>query len=189
MVIVMISLIFFGMMQVVLKLNAEQVQQWAAFRTARCRVVGFNDAFVDKGWHAANIIISGRMLAPQYEQSADSAAGDSQALSLLMRNRSDWQRSREMYMLGDSTTCGAYFLQPGTVGELEPWFNYEAWEHLPSVPPATTFDVYEANVQQSYGLTIAQLIPFLGASFGTTNATLKCNVRIENHFPLYLEVD
>ena len=171
MVIVMISLIFFGMMQVVVKINAEQVQQWAAFRASRSRVVGFNDAFVDKVWHAASVINSGKMLAPEEGMTAIQQLG------------------RETYMIGDNTTGGEYFAHGGTVGELSPWFNYEAWDHLPALPAATTFDVYDGGVQQDYSLDIARLIPFLAASFGTTNAVLKCDVKMDNHFPLYLNVN
>ncbi len=163
-VMVMVSLVFFGMLQVVLKLNAEQVQQWAAFGAARSRIVGLNDAVVEKVWLVGNILNSGKMLAPEQGLSA-------------VAQVDDWE----------STRIPEFLNQAGTAWELAPWLNYEQWEHLPRPPPATAADAYQVQVQQDYPLILAQMLPFLAGSFGTTNAVLQSDVTLENHFPLYFQ--
>jgi len=166
-VIVMFSLIFFGMLQVVLKLHGEWVQQWAAYAGARSRVVGFNDAIVQKAWFIANIMNSGEMLAPQTGLSAVSQVGV------------------------ESTAIPIFIQTEGTVYELAPQLNYEAWDNrdLYSLGPATPFEQYTAQGKQNYQLTIAQLIPMLGSSFGQTNLMLQSQVTLENHAPFYLEIN
>ena len=56
------------------------------------------------------------------------------------------------------------------------------------MPGFTGGDEYTATIQQDFPLRVAALFPFLAGSFGTTNATLKSSVSLENHFPLYLDI-
>ena len=163
-VIMMLSLVLFGMIQVALALHADQVQKCATSAAARSRVVGFNDAVVEKAWVFGNILNSGAMLSPQTGLS-------------------------EVAQTGVEVESIPLFLQSaGTVSELSPQLEYADWKHLPSMPPFTDADLYTAQMQQDYPLHVASLFPFLAASFGTTNVTLKTSVTIENHFPLYLQV-
>ncbi|MDD2709835.1 MAG: pilus assembly protein [Verrucomicrobiae bacterium] len=163
MALVLVSFILFGMMQVLLKLNAEQIQQWAAYAAARGRVVGFNDSVIEKNWLIGNIINSGRMLAP------------SGGLTPIA------QASTEQYAI-------PLFLQkPHGAHELFPQLNYESWESLPSFSGATISDQFDATPKQSFPLVIAQLIPLIEGAFGTTNATLQTTVSMENHFPFYMD--
>ncbi len=165
-VVVMISLVFFGMLQVVLKLNAEQVQQWAAFAGARSRVVGFNDALVEKVWLVGNILNSGAMTAPYQGLTAPAQA----------------DVENDLY-----ASEGSFMMTARTAWELRPQFNYEQWSQISDLPGANSFDAYHATSSQNYPLLIAQALPFLAGSFGTTNAVLQTDVILENHFPFYLQ--
>ncbi len=163
-VIMMLSLVLFGMFQVVLMLHAEQVQHWAVFAAARSRVVGFNDAVVQKSWVIGNILNSGAMLTPQ-------------------------QGLTEIAQTGVEVDSIPLFLQSaGTVDELSPQFDYADWRHLPSLPPFTDMDLYTAEIQENHPMRVAQLFPFLAASFGRTNLVMQSTVTLENHFPFYLQV-
>ncbi|MBI4023456.1 MAG: pilus assembly protein [Verrucomicrobia bacterium] len=164
-VLVMISLLFFGMMQVMLAYHADQVQSWAAYAGARSRIVGFNDAVVEKAWLIANILNSGAMLTPN------------QGLSSVAQ-------------VGVELEAIPVFLQSaGTAWELEPQLNYAQWNNLPALPPATTADAYTVDMDRTYPMAIAQMIPMLYASFGVSNMTLHSEVTLENHFPFYLQVN
>lgn len=160
----LLSLVLFGMIQVALKIHAEQVQQWAVFAASRSRVVGFNDAVVNKAWAIGNILNSGAMLTPQTGLT-------------------------EVAQVGVEVDAIPVFLQSaGTVDELAPQFSYADWKHLPPVPGFSGSDQYTATIEQDFPLRVAAILPFLAGSFGTTNATLKSTVSLENHFPLYLDI-
>lgn len=161
--IMIVSLILFGMLQVAVAYQAEQVQKWAIFAAARARVVGFNDGVVHKAWAVANILNCGAMEAPtpgltELQQSAL----EDQAIPL-------------------------FFQTAGTVSELSPQLDYTDWETLQALPAAGAGDLYTADIQQDFPLRIASLFPFLSASFGGTNLVLRTPVSLENHFPYYLD--
>src|SRR5207237_1789445 len=74
-VMIVVSFIFFGLLQVSLLINASQVLDLAAFNSARSKVVGFHDGIVYKTFRVANIPNAGRMLVPgpgrdEYDQLA-----------------------------------------------------------------------------------------------------------------------
>lgn len=164
-IIVLLSFIFFGMLQVALKVQAEQVQQWAAYASGRSRIVGFNDTVVDKAWVIANILNSGIMTTPDPGLS-------------------------EVAQTGVEVEAIPLFLQSaGTVWELSPQLDYADWQRLPMPPTAIATDTYVADVQQNFPLRVAGMIPFLGASIGVTNVTLRSAVTFENHYPLYLQTE
>jgi hypothetical protein len=164
-VIVLISFILFGMLQVAMKFHAEQVQQWATFAGARSRIVGFNDAVVQKAWFIGNIMNSGAMLDPYQGLSSIAQVGV------------------------EDEVIGIFLQSDGTAYELAPQLNYVGWKDLPMLTPYTTADQYTAAGEQDYPLAIAGLIPMLASSFGRTNVLLQSNVTLENHFPFYLNVN
>jgi Flp pilus assembly protein TadG len=63
-VIVVVSLIFFGLFQVSLLFEASQILDFAAYTTARSRTVGFNDGIVTKAFQVSSIPNAGAMLVP-----------------------------------------------------------------------------------------------------------------------------
>jgi hypothetical protein len=63
-VIVVVSLVFFGLLQVSLLINASQVLDFAAFTAARSKTVGFHDGIVYKAFRVSNIPNAGKMLVP-----------------------------------------------------------------------------------------------------------------------------
>jgi hypothetical protein len=159
-VLVLMSFILFGMLQVVVKINAEQVQQWAVFASARARIVGYGDGGVQKMFLVGNILNSGPMIAPQSGLSAVT------------------QSSIELDQIST-------YLGPGPVygsDELE----YQRWDQFPTATPASATDQHVASAEQDFPLEIAGLIPMLSASFGGSNMVLQTEVTLENHFPLYL---
>ncbi len=162
-VLVLLSFVLFGMLQVALKLNAEQVQNFGSYVAARSRIVGFNDGVVQKAWLIGNILNSGEMLAP--EEGLTAVA----------------QVAVEYWAISD-------FLQSSyTAWELQPQLNYEFWESFPGVSSAGPFDTYTANSEYAFPLVIAQALPILAGSMGGTNATIRSAVTMENHFPYYLQ--
>jgi hypothetical protein len=164
-VIVLMSVILFGMLQVAIKFHAEQVQQWAMFAGARSRIVGFNDSVVQKAWFVGNIMNSGAMLDPYQGLSSVAQVGMEDDL------------------------IGTFLQSSGTAYELAPQLNYAGWKTLPQFAPYTTADQFMATGEQDFPLVIAQLLPILAASFGTTNVVLHSDVTLENHFPFYLNVN
>jgi hypothetical protein len=64
-VIIIVTLIFFGLLQVALLINAKQILDFSAYATARSKTVGFHDGIVYKAFRVANIPNAGRMTVPQ----------------------------------------------------------------------------------------------------------------------------
>ncbi|MCC7519155.1 MAG: hypothetical protein IT578_08220 [Verrucomicrobiae bacterium] len=160
---VLLSFVLFGMLQVAVALHGKQIQDFGSFVAARSRIVGFNDGVVRKAWLIGNILNSGEMLAPEAGLSAPS------------------QVAVESWAIPQ-------FLQSSyTAWELQPQLNYEFWEHFPSVAAAGPFDTYTATSEYGFPLVFARAIPLLAESFGGTNATLRSAVTLENHFPYYLQ--
>lgn len=161
--IMIVSLILFGMLQVALGYQAEQVQKWAIFAAARSRVVGFNDGVVHKAWAVANILNCGAMKSP------------SSGLTELQQSALEDQ------------AIPLFFQTAGTVSELSPQLDYTGWETLQALPAAGGEDLYTADIRQDFPLRIVSLFPFLAASFGSTNLILHTPISLENHFPYYLD--
>ncbi len=63
-VVLVLCLLFFGLLQVALVFNADEILHHSAARAARARSVGFNDWMVTKAQHVAAIPNSGKMLEP-----------------------------------------------------------------------------------------------------------------------------
>lgn len=162
-VMVLLSFVLFGMLQIALKLNGEQVQNFGSYVAARSRVVGFNNGVVQKAWLIGNILNSGEMLSPDPGVSAVA------------------QVAVEYWAIPE-------FLQsPYNAWELQPQLNYEFWENFPTVPSAGPFDTYTATSEYGFPLVIAQALPILAGSLGGTNAIVRSSVTLENHFPFYLQ--
>jgi hypothetical protein len=157
---VLFAFICFGMMQVILKINAEQVHQWGLYGGSRARVVGYGDPGVQKMFLVGNILNSGEMYAPSYGWPAVT------------------QSSYEMEYI-------PRYLGPGPVYNNER-LDYRYWPNLPTMTPAGVGDIYTATSEQEYPLEIARMIPLLETSFGTDTATLQSDLNMDNHYPLYL---
>jgi hypothetical protein len=63
-VIIIVTMIFFGLLQVSLLINARQILDYTAFATARSKTVGFHDGIVYKAFRVANIPNAGKMRIP-----------------------------------------------------------------------------------------------------------------------------
>lgn len=158
---ILFSLICFGMMQVILKINAEQIHQWGLYGGSRARVVGYGDSGVQKMYLVGNILNSGEMYQPGYGWSAVT--------------QSSYEMESIPRYLGPGSVYGSSIL------------DYQYWQDLPTMTPAGAGDVYRATSEQEYPLEIARLVPLLGVSFGSDTATLKSDLSMENHYPLYLK--
>lgn len=160
---VLFAFICFGMMQVILKINAEQVHQWGLYGGSRARIVGYGDPGVQKMYLVGNILNSGEMYSPSYGWPAIT------------------QSSYEMEYI-------PRYLGPGPVYNNER-LDYHYWPDFPQMSPAGIGDVYNATAVQDYPLEIARMIPLLETSFGTDTATLQSELSIDNHYPLYLDAN
>ncbi len=162
-VVVLLSFVLFGMLQIALVIHGKQVQDFGSYLAARSRIVGFNDGVVQKAWLIGNILNSGAMRAPEQGLSAPA------------------QVAVESWAIPE-------FLQSSdTAWELQPQFNYEFWENFPGVPAPGAFDTYQAVSEYGFPMIFAQAFPILAGSFGGTNATMRSSVILENHFPFYLQ--
>jgi hypothetical protein len=162
-VMVLLSFVLFGMLQVALKLHGEQIQNFGGYVAARSRIVGFNNGVVQKAWLIGNILNSGEMLTPETGLSSPA------------------QVAVEYWAIPE-------FLQsPYNAWELRPQLNYEFWENFPTVPAAGPYDTYTATSEYGFPLILAEAMPILASSFGGTNATVRSSVTLENHFPYYLQ--
>lgn len=71
-----VCMLFFGLLQVALVFNADEILHHSAARAARARSVGFNDWMVVKAQRVAAIPNSGRMLEPVPGTAAHTSAFD-----------------------------------------------------------------------------------------------------------------
>jgi hypothetical protein len=165
-VLVMASIVLFGMIQVALVVHGWQVQQGAAFHAARSRVVGFNDGVVEKAWFVGSILNAGKMRAPQTGL---------------------WSVQQSQL---EASAIPLFFDTAGSARALAPQLDYEGWDNLGPVAPFTVDTEYTAIGEMKFPLVLGSMIPLLGATYGhNTNLVFETAVKMENHFPLYLEVD
>lgn len=195
-VVLVVSFLLFGLLQVAVVYNAREVLHHSAARAARARSVGFNAWMVEKAQRVAAIPNSGAMLEPLVAP----------PLPLLDPNRTlgqNWDRAldtrrplpRSARTLVERARIPEYLasenhLRAGYV------LNYEEWEN-------DSFDVAETGGSsgQSAGtlrMTVRQRFPLelpMHRGFyappvdadGVSRITLAGESEVIEHYPLYLQ--
>lgn len=159
--IVVISLIFFGIMQVAQLFAARQLLEYGAFVAARSRAVGFNRWIVEKALHVGAIPAAGPMLAPE--------AG--------LRPRE--QLVREMAAI--PAYLQSYY--PGDA--LNDVLDYEDWDDLDLVVVSDHGALLRISARWEYPLRW----PMHRAFYAADDVRLETSVTLDNHHPVYLDVD
>ena len=196
-VILIVSLLLFGLLQVAVVFNAREVLHHSAARAARARSVGFNSWMVRKAQRVAAIPNSGAMLEPilaapppllnpnrTLGQNWDDALDTSRALPLSDRAAVERARIPE-YLASDNGQRASYIL------------NYEEWER-------ESFDITEFGGMfpdlgaHSLRIRVQQFFPLmmpLHRAFyapprdadGISRISLSGESELISHYPLYLD--
>ncbi len=159
--IVLICLIFFGVFQLSQLTAARQVLQYAAFAAARSRAVGYNRWIVDKALHVSAIPLAGAMRAPETDL-----------------------RPREQ-LRAEISAIPAY-LQAYYPGEaLHQVLDYEEWDGLDFTISGDRGALLRMSVRARYPLRL----PMHRAFYAADEVTLRATNVLDNHYPVYLDVD
>jgi hypothetical protein len=160
-----ISIVFFGIVQIILALQAEQVHQWAIFLAARSRCVGYGEPGIEKMYLVGNILNSERMISP--------------VSGLPAVAQSDYEVKQIPRFLG-----------PGSVHNSE-ILDYTSWNEFTPIGSAVSSGPNEHTdtSSQTYSMQIAKLIPVLVPAFDMSDKTLQAEATLETHFPLYLDIN
>lgn len=196
-VILVISLLLFGLLQIAVVFNAREILHHSAARAARARSVGFNSWMVTKAQRVAAIPNSGPMLEPVTApppdllrpnrtpgQHWDEALDPRHFVSRSARAQVERARIPE-YLASENSARAAYILQ------------YEEWERgsfqvsesggsLTSQEAATV----RTRVRQWFPLQIAFHRAFYAPPpdpDGTDRISLSGESELIHHYPLYLE--
>jgi hypothetical protein len=159
--IIVISLIFFGLLQVAHLFSARQLLGYGAFVAARSRAVGFNRWITEKALNVGTIPAAGPMLAPERG----------------LRPRE--QLSREI------SAIPAYLQSYYPSDALRDILDYEDWEDLHLVVASDQGALLRVNARWEYPLRW----PMHRAFYAADRVRLETSVTIDNHHPVYLDVD
>ena len=161
-VIILISLVFFTVLQLSQIFSAQEVLDYAAGRGARAKAVGLDDFMVHKTVRIGSIPNAGRMEWPV-------VSGGPAATHEL-------ESSRIPFYLGATREI-----------ELDPILDYTHWDtitHDVSLEsPASGVDILRVRAQQDYPLWA----PFHRAFYADDSIEMEGNAVIGNHFSLYME--
>lgn len=159
--IIVISLIFLGIMQVAQLFAARQLLEYGAFVAARSRAVGYNRWIVEKALHVGAIPAAGRMVSPE--------AG--------LRPRE--QLVREMAAI--PAYLQSYY--PGDA--LRDVLDYEDWDDLGVDIVSDRGALLRVAARWRYPLRW----PMHRAFYAADSVRLETTVTLDNHYPVYLDVD
>lgn len=198
-VILVISFLLFGLLQVAVVYSAREVLHHAAARAARARTVGFNAWMVTKAMRVAAIPNSGAMLEPVVEpplplldpdqtlgENWDDALDTSRPLPRSERTLVERARIPE-YLASDNRLRADYVL------------NYEEWENdsfevsesgggLGTGPGLT--GTLNTSVRQRFPLELPMHRGFYAPPVdadGVSRITLSGESELVEHYPLYLD--
>lgn len=196
-VILVISLLLFGLLQVAVLFNAREVLHHAAARAARARSVGFNAWMVRKAQRVAAIPNSGALLepllaAPPPLLRANRSLGENWDDALDLRRplpRSERVQVEQAripeYLASENAARAAYVLQ------------YEEWERDSfqlSETGGTAFDEDADTVRTRVRQWFPLRLPFHRAFYappvdaaGVSRISLSGESELIHHYPLYLE--
>lgn len=191
-VIMVISVIFCGVIQVARVFAAREVLHHAAARGARAKTVGFNMWMVDKCVRAAAIPNAGKLIEPSFIN--DDVALQSQINSLKPGPFWDWalkavppslqyaiEEPRIPSYLGSDNPAQAEFI-----------LDYENWDTvhysagqvwIPVDTAGTLAPMVHVGVQQDFPLTM----PLRKIFYSDDYVHLKANAYLEGHYPIYVD--
>ena len=188
-VVVIVSLLFFGVLQLSQLHAARAVNTYAATAGARARMVGFNDFMVHKVIRAASIPNAGAMITPERAPWSDPdlwARGRPGALwRFALRARgvrapqAQIERSRIPLYLGTTWWNETYAV-----------LDYERWPDLRHRVEETLGDSVRVRTEQPFPL----VHPFRAAFYASDHVNLRSGtpggdhaVTRELHYPIYLQ--
>ncbi len=196
-VILLVSLLLFGLLQVALLFNAREILHHAAARAARARSVGFNAWMVSKAQRVAAIPNSGVLLEPVLAppprllppgrspgRNWDDALNLRRPLPRSGRAGVEQARIPE-YLASDNEARAAYILQ------------YEEWERdsfevseTGGAASGGGADTVRTRVRQWFPLRMAFHRAFYAPPVdaeGVSRISLSGESELLHHYPLYLE--
>ncbi len=196
-VILLVSLLLFGLLQVAVVFNAHEILHHSAARAARARTVGFNTWMVRKAQRVAAIPNSGRMLEPIVAPSLpllhpnrtpgrnwDDALDTRRPLPTSERTLTERARIPE-YLASGNPLRASYIL------------DYAEWNHgsfeiseAGSTTGGSAADILELQVRQWFPLAIPLHRAFHAPSTaldGTDRISLSGRSELIRHYTLYLE--
>jgi hypothetical protein len=154
----LISVIFFGIVQMALLFTAKEVVTYAANKGARARTVGFNNFMIFKTVRVGTIANAGKMRVPN-EPGGLIQQSDIELASI------------------------PFYLGAPDYGYLGGILDYEDWPTVshssPTPPPGGTLRV---RVNQDYPLRM----PLHRVFYADDNIRLRGESRLDNHYGLYL---
>ena len=161
-VIILISLIFFGILQLSQIFAAQEVLDYAAGRGARAKTVGLNDFMVHKTVRIGSIPNAGLLEWP------DVPGGPA-----------------DQYEVESSRI--PFFLGAQSYSELRPILHYTNWHSVTydvDVDPISSgMDILRVRAEQDYPLWV----PFHRAFYAGDTIEMEGNAVIESHFSLYMD--
>lgn len=159
MTVAMISLIFFGLVQLALLFTAQEVVEYASNKGARAATVGFNDFMIHKTVRVGTIANAGRMLTP------DIPGGP---------------MDRNPYEMA----AIPWYLSAPQWNQLPAILDYEDWDTVTYDGPHNQADgTVRVTVRQDFPLRM----PFHRAFYADDSVPLESRLDIDNHYPLYLD--
>lgn len=187
--IALISLIFFGLVQVARLFAAREILAYAAARAVRARTVGFNAWMTRKAVLVAAIPNAGRMVEPAFEHV------DTPLRMALTTHRPGglWDEVlrrgepvSEQYAIERARI--PEFLASGDGWQARYVLDYEDWDTVDGPawggdPGSSTGTLLVAHVNQDYPLWV----PMHRLFYAADSVRLRAESALENHFPLYLE--
>ena len=155
----MISLIFFGLVQLSLVFTAQEVVDYAANKGARAATVGFDDFMIYKTVRVGTIPNAGQMITPDID-GGPLIQNEQELLNI------PWYLSAQRWDLLDGI------------------LDYEDWDTVEYTGPVNRADgTVSVRVRQDYPLRM----PFHRAYYPSDHAELEGDVRLDNHYTLYLD--
>ena len=159
-VMIMITFLLFGVLQISQMFAAQEVLNYAATKAARAKTVGFNDFMVHKVVRVATIPNAGQMITP------------------------DTQFSGPLEQSAVEMARVPLYLGAMRWGELDPILNYSNWPSI-RVDSGMSGDgpMIEMRVNQVYTLTD----PFHASYYASDDVNMRGRAELMNHANLYLD--
>ncbi len=180
-VIMFMSLLLFGVLQVSRAYAAREILDYAAMCGARSETVGFNQFMTFKVTRVASIPNAGLMTSPDPSSSATGPGwGQSHPGSLWDMSVRANPRSPQLHV---ERARIPLFLGVNHISQLSPVLNYADWGTISHPSLQQTADSVRVGVTQRFPLTL----PFRRAYYASDYVRMSTASRMEHHADLYLE--
>jgi len=184
-VIGILCLLLMGLFQLSQLFMAQEILHYAAGRGARAKTVGFNDFMVFKTVRVGTIATAGQITAPEIETQAPSPL----TLNLGTRFQTRFPISTSSGPAAQRAMERAripLFLAADWYGRLTAILDYEDWSDIHySCFEQTSPALLSFSVRQSFPLKFL----FHQAFYADDSIPLTGTVTLDNHYPLYLDVE